>query len=157
MTNPTTPDPLHFDPAEYSHIVVDGPNDEETWTATQWNGYIDRCNDPRTGSEIIFKIVRLIPADATERTTLDTLYAADGVQLDFEALRAYFRREVAYALPHATGSREGWRTASVEELAEWIADFLTAGISPTLHEHAVKNGIQVARQFLATERAKNGA
>lgn len=58
----TAPDPLHFDPAEISHIVVDGPNAEETWTAQQWNEYIDRCKDPRTGGEAIFKVVRLIPA-----------------------------------------------------------------------------------------------
>lgn len=57
------PDPLHFDPAEFSHIVVDGPNAEETWTAQQWNEYIDCCKDPRTGGEIIFRIVRLTPAE----------------------------------------------------------------------------------------------
>jgi hypothetical protein len=157
MTDPTTPDPLHFDPTEFSHIVVDGPNAEETWTTAQWNDYIDRCKDPKTGGEIIFKVVRLVPAAATEQITLDALYAADGIQLDFEALRRYFHRAVTYALPHATGSSEGWRTAKVEHLAEWMANFLTAGIGPTLHEEAVAGGVKVARQFLADERAKNGA
>lgn len=92
-----------------------------------------------------------------EQITLDAAYLADDPnQLDFERLRSYFRRSVEYALPHATGSREGWREASVEEIAEWIAVHLTAGISPTLHEHAVESGVKVARQFLADERAKNG-
>jgi len=157
MTNATLPDPLHFDPAEYSHIVVDGPNAEETWTTAQWNEHIDRCNNPDTGGEIIFKVVRLVPAGDAEQTVLDHLYATDGVQLDFEALRAYFRREVAYGLPHATGSSEGWRKASVEDLAEWFANFLTAGISPAISEEAIKGGVKVARQYLADERAKNGA
>jgi hypothetical protein len=93
-----------------------------------------------------------------EQIILDTAYRADDPnQLDFDRLRSYFQRAVVYALPNATGSREGWRTASVEELAEWTATFLVAGISPTLHEHAVESGVQVARQFLADERAKNGA
>jgi hypothetical protein len=92
-----------------------------------------------------------------EQATLADAYNADGVQLDFEALRAYFRREVAYALPHATGSREGWRTASVEDLAEWIANFLTAGVAPAISREAVEGGVKVARQYLADERAKNGA
>lgn len=157
MTNSTTPDPLHFDPAKYSHIVVDGPNAEETWTTAQWNEYIDRCKDPETGGEIIFKVVRLVPTEAPEQAVLDHLYATDGVQLDFEALRAYFRREVAYGLRHATGSSEGWRTASVEDLAEWIANFLTAGVAPAISREAVEGGVKVARQYLADERAKNGA
>jgi len=98
------------------------------------------------------------PATVTaEQPTLDHLYAADGICLDFDELRAHFRRSVTYALPHATGSSEGWRKASVEQLADWMADFLTAGISPRLHEEAVKSGVKVARQYLADERAKNGA
>ncbi len=88
---------------------------------------------------------------------LDTLYNPDGITLDFDALRDHLRRAVAYALPHATGSYEGWRTASVKELAEYMADFLTAGISPAISREAVEGGGKVARQFLADERAKNGA
>jgi len=94
---------------------------------------------------------------ANEQVTLDAIYAADGVRFDFEALRRYFRDAVTYALPHATGSSEGWRTASVEHLAEWMTNYLTAGITPTLSNLAVESGVQVARQFLADERAKNGA
>jgi hypothetical protein len=93
-----------------------------------------------------------------EQITLDTAYRADDPnQLDSARLRSYFHRALIYALPHATGSSQGWRTASVEELAEWMAAFLTAGIGPTLHEHAVESGAQAARQYLAAERAKNGA
>jgi hypothetical protein len=93
-----------------------------------------------------------------KQITLDTAYRADDPnQLDFDRLRSYFQRAVTYALPHATGSLDGWRTASVEDLAEWITTFLVAGISPTLHEHAVESGAQAARQYLAAERAKNGA
>lgn len=94
---------------------------------------------------------------ATEQITLDAIYATDGVRYDFEAMRRYFRRAIPYALTHATGSTEGWRTASVEQLAEWMTDFLTAGIAPTLHNEAVESGVKVARQFLADERAKAGA
>lgn len=92
-----------------------------------------------------------------ERVTLDTAYLADDPnQLDFDRLRSHFRRELAYALPHATGSYDGWRKASVEELAEWITTFLVAGIAPTLHEHAVESGMLAARRYLADERAKSG-
>lgn len=92
-----------------------------------------------------------------EQPTLDAIYNADECTYDFTALRDYFRRAVPYALTHATGSSEGWRTASVEQLAEWMTDFLTAGITPTLSNEAVNSGVKVARQFLAAERAKNGA
>lgn len=92
-----------------------------------------------------------------EQITLDALHAEDGVQFDFDALRRYFRRAVPYALTHATGTSEGWRTASVEQLAERMATYLTAGIDPVLHHEAVEGGVKVARQYLAAERAKNGA
>lgn len=84
---PAETDPLHFDPAEFSHIVVDGPNAEETWTVAQWNEYIDRCKDPRTGGEIIFKVVRLIPITRTctgcDGTGQRRDFDADG---DFESV-----------------------------------------------------------------------
>lgn len=150
-------DSLHFEPSEFSHIVVDGPNAEETWTAQQWNEYIDYCNDPETGGEIIFRVVRLIPEQSSERPTLNAIYNADECTYDFEALRDYFRRAIPYALTHATGSTEGWRTASVEQLTEWMTDFLAAGITPTLSSEAVNSGVKVARQYLAAERAKSGA
>ena len=89
--------------------------------------------------------------------TLDHLYAPDGIQLDFDELRAHLHRAVTYALPHATGSSDGWRKATVQELADWMADFLTAGISPTLSNECVNGGVKVARKYLADERAKNGA
>jgi hypothetical protein len=92
--------------------------------------------------------------EPNEQPTLADAYKPDGITLDFDALRDYFRRGVTYALPHATGSLDGWRKASVDQLAEWMADFLTAGISPTLSNEAVRNGVKVARQFLADERAK---
>lgn len=92
-----------------------------------------------------------------EQPAIDAIYNAEECTYDFKALRDYFRRAVPYALTHATGSTEGWRTASVEQLAEWMTDFLTAGISPVLHNEAVESGVKVARQFLADERAKNGA
>ena len=92
-----------------------------------------------------------------EQPTLDASYNADECTYDFAALRDYFRRAVPYALTHATGSSEGWRTASVEQLTEWMTDFLTAGITPTLSSEAVNSGVKVARQFLADERAKNAA
>ena len=94
---------------------------------------------------------------AAEQITLDALHAPDGIQLDFDALRRYFRREIPYALTHATGTTEGWRTASVEQLAEWMTTYLTAGIAPVLHHEVVESGVKVARQYLADERAKNGA
>lgn len=92
-----------------------------------------------------------------EQPTLNAIYNADECTYDFTALRDYFRRAVPYALTHATGSSEGWRTASVEQLTEWMTNFLAAGITPTLSNEAVNSGVKVARQFLAAERAKNGA
>lgn len=92
-----------------------------------------------------------------EQPILANAYAPDGIQFDFDALRSHFRRAVAWGLPHATGSSDGWRAASVDDLSEWFANYLTAGVSPTLSEEAVRNGVKVARQFLADERAKAGA
>lgn len=89
-----------------------------------------------------------------EQVTLTDVYTPDGVQYDFEALRDFFRRGVVYALPHATGSVEGWRTASVEQLAAWMADYFTAGVTPTLSNIIVKGGVKVARQIIDNERAK---
>lgn len=133
-------------------------------------------NHDTTEGETSTRSIILIPTDgaeprpigilASERVAvlrppaapaLDHLYAPDGIQLDFEELRAHLHRAVTYALPHATGSSDGWRKATVEELADWMADFLTAGISPTLSNECVNGGVKVARRFLADERAKNGA
>lgn len=86
---------------------------------------------------------------------LGSVYVTDDqTRYDFDALRDYFRRAVTCGLQHATGSLEGWRTASVEQLADSLADHLTAGVTPVMSETIVKGGVKVAAHIIASERAK---
>lgn len=88
---------------------------------------------------------------------LDHIHNEDGVTYDFDALRDHFRRAIRQGLPQASGNFEGWRRMSVEQLADWFADLLTAGVTPTLSNESVAMGSKVVKQILDAERAKAGA
>lgn len=132
-------------------------NDDSTEGETSTRSIMVTTADDRTWTVHIIAsehLAILRPPKPNEQPTLADAYMPDGVQFNFDGLRDFFHRAVTYALPHATGSRDGWRTASVEELAERMTNFLVAGIGPALSREAVEGGVKAARQFLADERAK---